>query len=147
MTLISYLIEAACREFNVRFSSLPSFLLEAMKDIDSLRTRSQIDHAKGPRSIPYTYFLDSSADGLHGLPVRRLEATLHKIQIESSIPSRFVRKGLQIIMAGANEMQRLACHLHSTQYTDTNIFIQLLVLRREWIGNQSAGPPPCSAGG
>jgi hypothetical protein len=66
-----------------------------MKDIDSLRTRSQIDHAKGPCGIPYTYFIDSSTDGLHGLPVRRLEATLHKIQIESGIPSRFVRKAFK----------------------------------------------------
>jgi Protein of unknown function (DUF3018) len=32
MTLISNLIEATCRQVDVRFASLPSILLEAMKD-------------------------------------------------------------------------------------------------------------------
>src|SRR6202035_2793207 len=126
IALISYLPETALRQIDIRPGRLLSLLLEAVKDVYRLRARRQIDDTKGSRHIPHTYFPHPRSHTPYGLPIRWLKAALHKIQVKSRIPSRFIGKSLQIIVTGAHEMQRLACPWHVAT-------IQILVLLYKYL--------------
>jgi hypothetical protein len=63
-----------------------------MQHVDRFETRGQIDHATGPSGIPYADLINTHADGLHRLPVFRIKAALHEIQIEAGVPPRLIRE-------------------------------------------------------
>jgi hypothetical protein len=82
-----------------------------MEYIDRLGKLGYIQHA------PFTQDMDAnlpnpSAYLTHGLPVRRVESSLNKAQLETSRTPSFCRKCSKIIQAGANEFQRL----HGNEY-------------------------------
>ncbi len=59
-----------------------------MQHIHRLGTRSQIDHAIGAAGVPHADLVDTGTDRSYGLPVFRLEAALHEVQIETGVPTR-----------------------------------------------------------
>jgi hypothetical protein len=65
-------------------------------------------YAIGPNGIPYADLINARTDSLHRLPVFRIKAALHGIQVETGLPPRFIGKCPEIVMAGAHELQWFA---------------------------------------
>ena len=124
----SYLSEAACSQLDIRLTSLVGFLLKAMQYINRFRTCGQKDYAIGPGRVPHANLFHSRTHSFHRLPVRRFEASLHKIQIETGIPTRLIGESLQIIVAGPTNCSGLrvtsAPILYSYLYNYTTTYIK-----------------------
>src|SRR6266446_5940738 len=110
--LVSNLTQAVGCQLDIRFASLAGLLAKAMKHVDALRPPRQIDHAKSACRIMYPHLIYSRSYGPHGSPIRRLQATLHKVKVKPRISPRLGRKGLQIVQAGPQEIQGFADHAY-----------------------------------
>lgn len=89
-----------------------------MQHVDCFGTCGDIDHTIGPGGVPYANLINARADGLHRLPVFRIKAALHEIQVEASVPPRFIGKRPEIAMARTHELQWFAGNLDHTDYTE-----------------------------
>ena len=60
-------------------------LLEAVQDINRRREFRNVDHTEGAVGVPDPYLLYPWTNGRHGLPIVRLIAHLHPIQLKAGL--------------------------------------------------------------
>src|SRR5205085_2673409 len=94
---------------------LASFLLECVKDIDSLRKSGNIDQAVLPFPV-HSNLTNSHADRGHGLPIRWLPAALDFDKLKSSLAPCFARKADQIVIRRPYPRHRFQLFGHDTSF-------------------------------
>jgi len=76
-----------------------------MKHIDGLGELGHIEHAPLAQHV-YSNLPDAGTHLFHGLPIRWLQATLNKTQLETSRTTGFCRELFEVVETGTDELQR-----------------------------------------
>jgi len=81
-------------------------LLEAVKDVYALRPHRQIEHSETASRFMDPDLSKAGAHSAHRLPIRRLLAALHVLELITGLSARFGRETPQVILAASHPEDR-----------------------------------------
>lgn len=104
-------------DFNIPPSRSLGFLLEGMQHINGVGSTCGVNHAIDSGIVPYPEFLDTLADGRHGLEVIGLFAPLHLFELVTRVVPGVLGKVPQALERVAKKSQGF----HGVEYTGLDI--------------------------
>jgi hypothetical protein len=99
-------------QVEIRFAGLLCLLLKAVQHVDDISKLGYVDHPKRSFFLPNPYFADARPDHVHRLPVIRVAALLHLVDLMASLPTGTNRKVAEVVQGTSPEFNGLGAHGH-----------------------------------
>jgi hypothetical protein len=87
-----------------------------VKDVDGIGERGDVNYAKRASGVPGADFPNGWTDGLHRLPIVRLQTTLKPIDLEANLAASLIRERPHPVEGVSEKDNRPHARLYQSRY-------------------------------